>query len=444
MIIINIFTMIIVAIAIYITGIAAAKVNKNVILGTTLPHEKLESEEVKEIVNRYKKANLIYSLVVLVLYSPCFLLENKMSLWLYYVLLWCVIVIYGQTVVYKKYFNELQTLKKNNDWYLVKNNIIRIDTEAIGNKNKMIISPLWFISTAIVYLIAVIIKSDIIYILAMMFTSVICIIMYYVYAKKRIVVYTKDTDKNMVCNYISRRIYSELWVIISFVTSLNTIFYKCSENVFLLLTIISLIIILVAIIYCTNKVREKQNAILESANEEIITDNDIYYGAMFYNDPNDSSVMVESRNGVGLTINIGNKKGKAIMILITVFIIAMLAPCIYLMSRLDNATFTMSVTGNHIEIDAPIYNTSFSSEDIEEVSIVKYSDLKDVRRTNGASMEYVNLGNFTIKGYGKVKVYIYKYVDDIVAIKLKDKYVFINGKTEEDTNKYYNMIKNLI
>ena len=42
MIIINIFTMIIVAIAIYITGIAAAKVNKNVILGTTLPNEKLE------------------------------------------------------------------------------------------------------------------------------------------------------------------------------------------------------------------------------------------------------------------------------------------------------------------------------------------------------------------------------------------------------------------
>lgn len=444
MIITNILTMIIVAVAIYITGIAATKVNKNVILGTTLPHGKIESEEVQEIVKRYKKANLIYALLVLVLYSPCFLLENKISLWLYYVILWCVIVIYGQTVVYKRYFNELQTLKKNNDWYLVRNNIIRIDTKSIMEKNKMPVSPLSFISTAIVYIIAIVIKVDIFYILAMMLVSVICIIMYYIYAKKRIVVYTKDTDKNMLCNYISRRIYSILWVIISFITSLNTIFYKCSENVFLALTIISLIIILVAIIYCTNKVREKQNAILESVNEEIITDNDIYYGAMFYNNPQDPNVMVESRNGVGITVNIGNKKGKAIMILITIFIIAVFTPCIYLISCLDNANFTMNVAGNHIEIDAPIYNTSFSSEDIEEVSIVKYSDIKNIKRTNGASMEYVDLGNFSVEGYGKVKVYIYKYVDDIVSIKLKDKYIFINGKTEEDTNRYYNMIKDLI
>lgn len=441
---VNIFVALIVTMSIYITGNVAAKVNNNVILGTTLPHGKLESEEVQAIVKRYKKANLIYSFIVLVLYVPCFLLESRISLWLYYVLLWCAIIIYGQTVVYKKYFNELQELKKNNDWYVVKNNIIRIDTRTIMEKNKMVISPLWFISTIIVYIIAFIIKIDIIYILSMMVASLTCVIMYYIYAKKRIVVYTKDTEKNMLCNYISRRIYSILWVLISFVISLNTLFYKCSKNTFLLLLIISVTLVLVAVICAYNKVRDKQNSILNSVNEEIITDNDIYYGAMFYNNPNDSRVMVEHRNGIGIIVNIGNKKGKAFVIAISIFIVAMLAPCIYLISQIDNASFTMNVIGNNIDIDAPLYNTNFISEDIEEVSMIKYSDIEGVRRTNGASTDYIDLGNFKVDGYGKCKVYIYKYVDDVVVIKLKDKYIFINGKTEEETSRYYKIIKDLL
>ena len=444
MIVVNIFVALIVAISMYITGNAAAKINNNVILGTTLPHDKLESEEVQSIIKRYKKANLIYSFIVIVLYIPCFLLESKISLWLYYILLWCIIIIYGQTVVYKRYFNELQELKKNNDWYVVKNNIIRIDTKAIMEKNKMVISPLWFISTIIVYIIAVIIKIDTFYILSMMIASLICFIMYYIYTKKRIVVYTKDTDKNILCNYVSRRIYSILWVLISFVISINTLFYKCSESIFLLLIIISLITILGAIIYSYNKVRDKQNSILSSVNEEIITDNDMYYGAMFYNNPHDSRVMVEKRNGIGLTVNIGNKKGKVFIIAISILILAMLAPCIYLVDQLDNAGFTMNVIGHNINIEAPLYNINFTSEDIEEVSMIKYSDIEDIRRTNGASTDYVNLGNFKVKGYGSCKVYVYRYVDDVVVIKLKDKYIFVNGKTEEETNSYYKMIKDLL
>ena len=60
-------------------------------------------------------------------------------------------------------------------------------------------------------------------------------------------------------------------------------------------------------------------------------------------------------------------------------------------------------------------------------------------RTNGVGASTYNLGNFSINGYGKCKLYVYFENQEYICIKLKDNsYIFFNSKSVEETNKYYN------
>lgn len=292
---INLFMMLTMVIVMYYEGTICSKPNGNVILGTTLPHEKIKCNEVLEIVNEYKKANKIYTLITAITYIPCFFLERRISLWLYYMLAWCFIIIYAQGLVYKKYFSKLQKLKRENNWYLLNGN-------------------------------------------------------------------------------------------------------------------------------------------------EVLADDDMYYGPFFYNNPNDSRIMVDKRIGIGQTLNIGNKKGKAIWIGTIIFIMACLIPALIITAKLDNPNFYLVVNNDKVTIESPMYGIEFNTSEIEDVKLVQYKDIKGARKTNGAATSEIALGNFTFNDYGKTKTYVYKQVEDIIVIKLKDKYVFINGNTTEKTEEYYNKL----
>lgn len=437
---INLFMIITMVIVMYYQGSISAKPNGNVILGTTLPHEKINCNEVLDIVNKYKKANKIYTLITAITYIPCFFLERRISLWLYYMLAWCFIIIYAQGLVYKKYFNKLQKLKQENHWYLVKKNIISIDTKLQIENNKITVSKFWFIPSIAVYIIAFILKVDIILILSMFSCTLLCMALYYIYNKRRGVVYTSNSEKNIICNNIYRRIWSIIWVASSFIMSLTTLIYKLSEELFLIYIFLSSTALIIGIIYGYNKIIDTQNALLINESDEALIDDDIYYGPFFYNNPNDSRILVDKRVGIGQTLNIGNKKGKAIWIGSIIFLIACLLPTLIITAKLDNPNFYLEVNNNTVTIEAPMYGIEFNTSEIEDVKLVQYKDIKGARKTNGAATSEIALGNFTFNDYGKTKTYVYKKVEDIIVIKLKDKYVFINGNTNEKTEEYYNKL----
>lgn len=437
---VNLFMLLIMVIVMYFEGITCSKPNGNIILGTTLPHEKIRCEEVVAIVNEYKKAIKIYTLITIITYIPCFFLERSISLWLYYVLLWCFIIIYAQGLIYKKYFNKLQKLKRENNWYLVKKNVIHIDDKPTIDKNKMIVSKFWFIPSIVVYIIAIILKVEIILILSMGVCTLLCMVFYYIYNKRRDVLYTSNTEKNILLNNISRRIWSIIWVASSFIFSLITLVYKLGDELFLLYTLISSTLIIFGVMYGYNKIRDSQNALLIGEGDGVVIDDDIYYGPFFYNNPNDPRILVDKKLGIGQTINIGNNKGRAIWISTIILIIACLVPALIITAKLDNPNFYLEVNNTTVTIEAPMYEIEFNTNEIEDVKMVKYKDIKGGRKTNGAATEEIALGNFTFNDYGKTKTYVYKDVKDIVVIKLKDKYVFINGKTYEKTLEYFDLL----
>ena len=177
-----------------------------------------------------------------------------------------------------------------------------------------------------------------------------------------------------------------------------------------------------------------------NGDDVIFYDDDEYWGCFFYNNPNDSSMMVETRNGMGTTVNIGSKAGKGFVIGVSIFTLTILLFTFILIIKLDNASFSLKITNNTTaKIEAPLYAIEFNLDDIENID--RISKLPKGVRTNGSSTDSIKLGNFKFEEYGATKFYVHADINDIIVIKLSDKYIFLNGETYKETEEYYNILK---
>jgi hypothetical protein len=157
-----------------------------------------------------------------------------------------------------------------------------------------------------------------------------------------------------------------------------------------------------------------------------------------YNNPDDPRVWVPKRYGVGYTLNTGSRKGKRFFFgtLIAVGIILLIVILMFLLPIFN--PFKLSIGTENVTIQSPIYATSFPISDIREVKLV--DTLPGGKRTNGISTGTYNLGNFTLNGYGKSKMYVYDADSPFLVIRLDNLTVFYNSKNPEQTQLIYSQL----
>jgi hypothetical protein len=179
--------------------------------------------------------------------------------------------------------------------------------------------------------------------------------------------------------------------------------------------------------------------LLSHADGPVYVDGDEHWINGYYYNPEDRKTMVEKRIGTGFTANLATKSGKWNIYGVIAFVGIVFGLLIILFVRMDFATFQMVVGDTKVEMKAPIYNYEFSMNDIENITMVD-SLPEHASRTNGAGTETYYLGNFNIEGYGSSKVYIYRNYPPFIVIELKDKTVFFNTKSAEETREYYELL----
>jgi Family of unknown function (DUF5808)/Bacterial PH domain len=157
-----------------------------------------------------------------------------------------------------------------------------------------------------------------------------------------------------------------------------------------------------------------------------------------YNNPDDPRVWVPKRYGVGYTLNTGSRKGKRFFLgtLIAVGIILLVVILMFLLPVFN--PFKLSIGADNVTIQSPIYATSFPISGIHEVKLV--DTLSGGTRTNGISTGTYNLGNFTLNGYGKSKMYVYNADSPFLVISLDNLTVFYNSKNPEQTRLIYSQL----
>lgn len=447
--VINFFVILIFVVALFITNQTATKPNKNIILGITLPYHTLKNQDVMNIVKGYKKAYSVLILIFIILSLPMLIFKNYPSVTMIYTFTWILLLLYLNNKTYIKHFKALYSLKRKNDWFLENKQVITVDTEVSRIKNKMPVSWLWFIPSFIICIIPFIITitvennpnaSEIFLSLLSVPAIALFYWLYRLYSSGKAVVFSEKTEVNLACNFIHKRLWSLCWVVIAALTSvlhlLQYLNLQGKDNYSLPITLfLYILIFLVCVFYTYNKIRSTQNRLLEASLDVIYTDDDEFWARGYYYNPNDRRTMVEKRIGYGFTCNMATLKGKCLTFGILVPVIVLILFLSIVFVKMDTGNFNLFINEGTVKIEAPMYAFSFDINEIQEIK--KVDVLPKGARTNGAATEVYNLGNFNLNGYGNSRMYVYKENPPFIIVKLKDIYLFINGKTKETTDKYY-------
>ena len=439
---------------IYATYRTGAKANGNMLLGVTLPHDALNDSAVNSIVEKYRKAYSFYALAFLMLVIPAMFFTDYISVSFLYFFVWVVTFIYVNHKIAVKYFDELYSLKREKEWWVGTQNIINIDTEVSRLKNTFVISKKWFIVpliiSAIPIITALVNNQDIHSILTTLIgilTLAVFYSVYHFYGKSRTKAYSENTEVNIALNHVYKREWSKCFFIIA---TLSSVFFTALtylmniENIQGIIAIVSCLyslFIMVPIFSAYNKVRDKRNKMLRIINETMYTDDDLFWRGGIYDNPNDKNSVVEKRIGYGATINAASKGGKVVYASILLAAAIFVGVSIYIMP-LDFGSVSLSVSEQVVTIKVPLKEFAFAIDDIKSVTMI--DEFPHATRAGGANFPKLYTGRFIVTGYGSSDLFIYTNNPPYIAIELESGWLFINCRTSEQTEDYFNKLKLLI
>lgn len=434
------------AVSLFASLHSAANPGKNVILNVTLPREAQKDPGVQEITRRFKRANLLVFLGTLAV-SPPLVLIPLPSVQILVLVGWAAGAIIVGSRVMTTYSRQLTALKSKNQWLVGNTHTITVDLEVSRTKRQMPVSRLWFLpslAAAVMMLVTSLVWEGTSYIPGIASLPGI-LIYYYLYtlsARESARAYCDNTEINLACSRIFIRMWTLCWTVLAGVHTLGMAVFLIppfpSTGLLTAAIGIEVLLTLAVIILTAGKIRRTQNRLLEGAEAPLYVDDDYYWQGGFYNNPNDSRTMVEKRFGYGYTINVATAKGKlayySLLIGLPLLLLGVFLPLL----SFDTADFDLKVTENQVVIDAPFYGYQFPVNDI--ISVTTIDTLPSGAKTNGAATSKYSLGNFSLQGYGKSKMYVYKGHPPYIAIELPGLYVIFNAKTPEKTREYHELL----
>ncbi|NIK80399.1 putative membrane protein [Paenibacillus castaneae] len=440
------------------TFLNLSKPNNNIIFGVIFPEKVLHRAEIKQLQADYKKSYTLYGVLILVTLIPFFLLVNYFSLAFIYTFIWFVAFIYTSKLPFHNIHHKATALKRENEWFVGEKRLISIESKVNTLKNAKIVSRFWFLIPALISLVPLIlsIQDDNILLTMTGFASlamtVILFVIYFFFANMKSKVYSKNQDINEALNLASKRIWSILWVGMAIFESLNAIVAysiltmgNSSSFTYWIIGIVMVSLVpLASIFYVHNKVRDLEESLAYTDGHDRLADEDAYWlnGSVYYN-PDDKSIMVPKRVGMGSTINMATPMGKWIQYGSLVLVLAIVIPVGAFIIQSDNTSPSLTIDeSNIVSIDYPLYDYSFPVEEIEEITLE--DSIPSGFRTNGiATSEYAR-GSFSMDKLGDTKLYIFKNSPPYLFIKINGSYVIYNEKEPLKTLALYNNLTKLM
>lgn len=193
---------------------------------------------------------------------------------------------------------------------------------------------------------------------------------------------------------------------------------------------ISLIVIM---LFCFTFIRKQVLSLKQKEQWEVQDDDDSFYHlGMFYYNKKDKRKMVEKRMGAGWDFNYAHMPGKigAGVIVLILLIVGYLV----ISSTQPN---TFSIKDNRFIIEGA-YEQEIKIDQIENITWL--NTIPDIRfKNNGSSLGKSHQGKYKLEGFKKSYLYIENDKEPVFSISLKNEkaVIFINLKTEHDTNKLY-------
>lgn len=447
---------------VYFTMKSAMKPRRNILFGVTLPSEALGDEAVTKMIVEYKnKVKMCMSVIVLGAILSLFIKKEIIATC--YMIVWSMIS--AEWLVRQPYIyinRKLTRLKKDREWFIGEKRVVSMDTKISKLKDKMPLPDKYMLIPILISLFALIISvvkydEDLRYATYIAFVLMaIHIVLYFVgfrgSNKVKLKVYSQNSDINYVLNKEEKFLNSVVLFITSLTASIVYVFtYSVLYEVInvgyyfiIIIAILCSIITFFAFVYANNKIKNLEDELLKMDKESIYTDDDEYWidGYKYYNE-NDRSSKVNPRFGFNAyTYNLATKKGRISYYSGIGICAVLLIPLCFSLVGMEFSSPKIYISDKSVSIDYPYYDYEFKSNDIEEIKLVDTISFK--LRTNGIGTDEYCRGSFKSNEYGKCRVYIYNETKPYILVKLKDNYFIYNEKTEAETMRIYNELKEVI
>ena len=277
-------------------------------------------------------------------------------------------------------------------------------------------------------------------------TLIAMIFMGLFWRRSKISVISDNKEKNLYINKIKIiKLQNKIFTLVNVysVLFLILIYLQKMDKYSFLPFVASIILITFFIFYIISTVNKIYMEISSNIEDDkFVEDQDEYYDIFGYKNPDDPRLLVSDPMNTGNTIiNRGNKKGK-ILFAFSNMLLALVI--IFGLALIFEKDWKVEISDT-VKISTILYKDNIKQSDIENLELLdKFPNKRAVRMNGGATKEKA-YGNFSMEGEGNIRLYVFKKTDKVIKISRKNqKTVYINMRTNEETEELYEKLKNFV
>lgn len=421
--------------------------NNGKILLTTIPINEVDSEEVQEISKKGLKSFKLLHLVFFIISFLPLLTKTDIEILFFIGIIFAYLISLG--FLSNKYIKQMRKLKKEKNFASFTRKYVDFTVSKEIDKQKLPIF-LWLIPLVVFIggfsIFGTFSDMELILFICLSTTLIAMIFMGLFWRRSKISVISDNKEKNLYINKIKIiKLQNKIFTLVNVysVLFLVLIYLQKMDKYSFLPFVASIILITFFIFYIISTVNKIDMEISSNIEDDkFVEDQDEYYDIFGYKNPDDPRLLVSDSMNTGNTIiNRGNKKGKILF----AFSNMLLALVIIFGLALIFEKYWKVEISDSIKISTMLYKENIKQSDIENLELLdKFPNKRAVRMNGGATKEKA-YGNFSLEGEGNVRLYVFKKTDKVIKISRKNqKTVYINMRTNEETEELYEKLKNFV
>ena len=418
--------------------------NNGKILLTTIPINEVDSKEVQDISKKgLKSFKLLHLVFFIISFLPLFV-NSDIEILFFIGIIFAYLISLG--FLSNKYIKQMRKLKKEKNFASFTRKYVDLSVAKEIDKQKLPIF-VWVIPLIVFVggfsIFGTFSDIELILFICLSTTLIAMIFMGLFWRRSKISVISDNKEKNLYINKIKIiKLQNKIFTLVNVysVLFLGLVFLqKLDKYSFLPLgaSIILITFFIFYIISAVNKIDMEISSNIED--DKFIEDEDEYYDIFGYKNPNDPRILgSDPMNSSSTVINRGNKKGKILFAFSNILVAFVIIIALALTFEKD---WKVEISDT-VKISTMLYKDNIKQSDIENIELLdKFPNKRAIRMNGGATKEKA-YGNFSLEGEGNVRLYVFNKTDKVIKISRKNqKTIYINMRTNEETEKLYEKLK---
>lgn len=417
------------------------------IFGVNMKPEWFEEDEVKAIQKRFKREMRWYGLLLAVipfssLLTPYFFIQ--MTIWL--VWMFGAIILLMLLLVFAN--SRLKEWKRQKGYYETQSTERYVEL-----KNAGAIRCIHFFQFFLPLAIGIIGAALALPVYKMVGISCLigaaCGFIYFLVAvimdRQPIQVISSDSDININYSRAKKNIWKNFWLCCIWMNTILILFLlaisfvdKKVESIMLIAMIVYAVLLLVICIPVFIRLGKVEKAYAGKHDLSNGTEDDRnWIGGVLYYNPNDPHTMVDKKVGIGTTVNMASKAGKATMLFTALVFLTIPILCAWVIAEEFTPIHLEIENGNlcaeHIRTDYEL-----PLDTIEEVEMV--TELPRRSKINGTGMDNLEKGTFKIYEQGECQEFLNPQNKKFLHFSANGKQYYMSGVDDAQTEEIYKEI----